>query len=66
MNKLMIIVLFTISSILGILIGNGFAHRDIKIDKLNKENESLRQEIIDYKWQLEQVPYVIESWCNNE
>lgn len=35
-------------------------------DKLKKENKELKQKIIDYKWQLEQVPYIIENWCNKE
>ena len=38
--------------------------------KIKRENQELHQEIIDYKWQLEQVPYLIEanleSWCNGE
>ena len=40
----------------------------LKNESLTKENEMLRDEIAEYKWQLEQVPYVIESsldsWCN--
>ena len=37
-------------------------------ERLIGENEGLQQEIKDYRWQLEQVPYLIESnlesWCN--
>ena len=40
----------------------------LKNESLTKENEMLKDEIREYKWQLEQVPYVIESniesWCN--
>ena len=40
----------------------------LKNESLTKENEMLRDEIVEYKWQLEQVPYVIESsldsWCH--
>ena len=35
-------------------------------DKLKKENDNLKQEIIDYKWQIEQVPYIIDYWCQGE
>lgn len=31
-----------------------------------KENTSLKQENIEYKWEIEQVPYIIEMWCNGE
>lgn len=37
-----------------------------QITKLEKNNKELQQEVIDYKWQIEQVPYIIESWCNGE
>lgn len=35
-------------------------------DKLKKENSKLKQEIIDYKWQLEQVPFIIEYGCRGQ
>lgn len=35
-------------------------------DKLKKENSKLKQEIIDYKWQLEQVPFIIEYGCSEQ
>lgn len=50
----------------GIFIGVLLAIKDIKIEKLTKENNDLQQEITDYKWQIAQVPYIIESWCNGE
>lgn len=38
-------------------------------EALNKENGELKQDIIDYKWQLEQVPMIMESvkdeWCKD-
>lgn len=37
-----------------------------KEKSIEKENNELKQEIKEYKWQIEQVPYVIESWCNGE
>lgn len=66
MNKLATIILFIISIILGVLTGVSFANKEIKINRLTKENDALKQEIIDYKWQMDQVPYIIESWCNGE
>ena len=60
------IIFFAIISILGIIIGAILSSKDIKIEKLQKENEKLNQEIIDYQWQIEQVPYIIESWCKGE
>lgn len=40
----------------------------LKNEELITENEMLKQEISDYKWQIEQIPYVIEanldSWCH--
>ena len=29
-----------------------------KIDKIEKEKEKIQQELIEYKWQLEQIPYL--------
>ena len=37
-----------------------------QISELRKENENLQQQVTDYKWQIEQVPYVIENWCKGE
>ena len=38
--------------------------------KLKKENIELWKQNTEYKWQLEQTPYIIESsldsWCNRE
>lgn len=53
-------------SILGVIMGAILANKQIKIEELRKENIELHQEIADYKWQIEQVPYIIESWCENE
>lgn len=39
---------------------------DKKIKKMEKENTKLKQEITEYKWQLEQVPYIIEYGCKGE
>ena len=38
----------------------------LKNENLITENEMLKQEIFDYKWQLEQVPYIIEYECREE
>lgn len=60
------IIYLLISTMIGIFIGSILASKDIKIEKLTKEKEKLQQEITDYKWQISQVPYIIESWCNGE
>lgn len=33
--------------------------------RLEKQNNDLIQENADYKWQLEQVPYIIKYGCEN-
>jgi uncharacterized membrane-anchored protein YhcB (DUF1043 family) len=39
-------------------------------NKLNNEIGRLKQDIIEYRWQLEQMPLIMESvkdeWCDNE
>ncbi len=55
-----LVLIITLSSALIIV------HVNDKMVKLNKENEKLKKEILDYKWQIEQVPYVIEAWCSGE
>lgn len=35
------------------------SHKEERISDLEKLNKS-------YEWQVEQVPYVIEMWCNGE
>lgn len=65
LNILLIIYTFLILTVMlfAILI---ITYKNDEIVKLTKKNEELNQEIIDYKWQIEQVPYIIESWCNGE
>lgn len=65
LNILLIIYTFLILTVMlfAILI---ITHKNDEIVKLTKKNVELNQEIIDYKWQIEQVPYIIESWCNGE
>lgn len=50
-----------IGMLVGLFIAIPIISLKAKNDKLEKENAKLQQEIIDYKWQLEQVPLVIES-----
>ena len=56
--------------LLGVLIGLCIMIPVINLkkdyDKLKKENSKLKQEIIDYKWQLEQVPFIIEYGCRGQ
>ena len=60
------VILYSFMIILGNIMGIIIAKKDIEIEKLKRQRSTLQQEIIDYKWQLEQVPYIIESWCNGE
>lgn len=51
--------------IIGVLIGLCFMipiiSLKIKNDKLEKENAKLHQQVIDYKWQLEQVEWFFKA-----
>lgn len=38
----------------------------LRNEVLRKENKMLKQEIVNYKWQIEQVPYIIDNWCNGK
>lgn len=50
--------------VLGVIIGLFFMtpiiSLKIKNDKLEKENARLQQQVIDYKWQLEQVEWIFK------
>lgn len=37
-----------------------------QIAELERKNENLQQQVKDYKWQIEQVPYIIEYGCKGE
>lgn len=60
--------------ILGVLIGTCIMIPLILLklenNKLNNEIGRLKQDIIEYRWQLEQIPLIMESvkdeWCDNE
>jgi uncharacterized membrane-anchored protein YhcB (DUF1043 family) len=51
--------------IIGMLIGLFFMipiiSLKLKNDKLEKENAKLQQQVIDYKWQLEQVEWIFRT-----
>lgn len=59
--------------LLGIMIGIIFMFPIIVLkienNKLSDKNDKLKQDIIYYKWQLEQVPIIMESvkdeWCKD-
>ena len=36
-----------------------------ELKEMTKERDTLNQKATDYKWQLEQVPYLFESRCEN-
>lgn len=50
---------------IGVLIGLFFMipiiNLKIKNDELKKENSRLQQQVIDYKWQLEQVQWIFKT-----
>ena len=60
--------------ILGFLIGTcimiSLILLKLENNKLNNEIGRLKQDIIEYRWQLEQMPLIMESvkdeWCDNE
>lgn len=64
-DKAIILIVITLSLMLYLCIIGGLNLRD-EYNKLKKENEKLQQENTDYKWQLEQVPYIIEYGCKGE
>ena len=51
--------------LLGIIIGIVFMFPIIVLkienNKLSDENDKLRQEIVEYKWQLEQVQWIFKT-----
>ena len=55
---------FCLGVLIGLCLMIPFINLKKDYDKLKKENSKLKQEIIDYKWQLEQVPFIIEYGCN--
>lgn len=65
MNNQDIFATFVITLILGLIVV-ALCSASNQIETLEKEKNELQQEITEYKWQLEQVPYIIESWCNGE
>jgi cell division protein FtsB len=60
--------------LLGVMIGCMFMISILGLqkqnDKLRKENQELQELVKDYKWQLDEMPNVMESvrdsWCNGE
>lgn len=59
-NNLLLICILVLMLIFVIWFGIAFKERN----DLEKENIQLRQQVIDYKWQLEQVKYIID--CNEK
>lgn len=56
--------------LLGVLIGYCImipvGHLKKEYNNLKKENTKLREELVDYKWQIDQVPYIVRYWCNGD
>lgn len=55
-NKFLFRLLLIVSVIYALLVGLSYNERE----KIKKENAKLEQQVIDYKWQLEQMEYIIK------
>lgn len=55
MIYILFVLLITITSAIIVI------DKDKEISNLKKENEELKNMNIEYKWQLEQVPLIVES-----
>lgn len=78
-DKVIVLIVITLSLMLYLCIIGGINLRN-EYDKLKKENIKLKENISQskiriseleqlsesYKWQLEQVPYIIEYGCKGE
>ena len=64
-DKVIVLIVIILFIGLFICIIGGINLQD-EYNKLEKENIKLKQEITEYKWQLEQVPYIIEYGCKGE
>lgn len=56
-----LITLFILLAIVGFGFG---AYESYLRNELEKKNAELEQEIIDYKWQLEQALYICKFWLS--
>lgn len=61
---------FTLGLLIGTCIMIPLILLKLENNKLHNEIGKLEQDIIEYKWELEQVPLIMESvkdeWCGNE
>lgn len=55
-NQFLLRFILIVSIVYVLLIGFSDSERE----KIEKENAKLQQQVIDYKWQLEQVQYIME------
>ena len=63
---LIALVLYIVFISVAIILNAQISELKKENENLQHENEKLQQENTDYKWQIEQVPYVIENWCKGE
>lgn len=62
MNKNKLILYYLFMTILGLIVGGIVAYKDTKTEELTRENIELKEENEYLKWQLGEVPTIIESY----
>lgn len=69
-NKRLFIIYLSLIIVITSLSVAIITDKNKKIIKLEESNKELKDLNIEYKWQLQEVPLIIESvkdsWCNNE
>lgn len=68
-NKTLFIIYLFLIIVITSLSAAIITDKNKEIIKLEKTNKELKELNIEYKWQLQEVPLIIESvkdsWCNN-
>ena len=68
-NKTLFIIYLFLIIVITSLAAAIIIDKNKEIIKLEKTNKELKELNIEYKWQLEEVPLIMESvkdsWCNN-
>lgn len=63
--KFIVIIYILLISLITIKSAKIIVDKNNEIDKLKKINKELKELNIEYKWQLEQVPLIVESNLDN-
>lgn len=68
-NKTLFIIYIFLIVVITSLSAAIITNKNKEIIKLEKTNKELKELNIEYKWQLQEVPLILESvkdsWCNN-